>query len=558
MILFLLIAGIAAHATTVGLHCYRMWNAEQFQYFPVAFFAAGFIAVQQFRVLTSKREVIQVDCDKRRIKLIHGTTIALLILVCVLCFFSIVFNWALIAWFSLLIFFATIIFANHSWSGLKIMAPAFVVLLIIKPLPGGIEQTVTIEMQKIASQLASKMLDLLGIIHFKQGVIIHLVNKSFMAEEACSGIRSLFSSITAIVVWGLLNRYSIVRHGLNILQTICWVVLFNALRIAVVIAIEDRTMFSLATGLAHDVLGLIVFFSIFSMVLSTDQLIGTFARRANEIEDDSIADANRMEFDDNVDAFKSFLKKGWPVSKNLTVMFGVLFCLLTYLSIRTLVLIPDYISAIQPGNLPAPNGSEMPNPVSGWETIGFEHVHREQDYLQGRDSYIWHLKKQEKSVYLSIDGSFSEYHNLVWCYNALGWTCMSESNYSPMENVSKGIENPNGEFTKIELQKSSGETGLVIFTGIDRNGRVVLPFPEFVNESSKLMWYKLRNALRTAAFLPTEESILYTTFSPPISNIQLVHYPSSKLTDEETKEMVSLFLDAREILRNSERFRSGK
>jgi exosortase len=108
-------------------------------------------------------------------------------------------------------------------------------LLVIRPVPGSLEQLLTINMQKVASTLAGNILNIMGVLHYKQGVVLKLVGQSFMAEEACSGVRSLFSSITAIVFLGLMNRYHWSRHLFNVMQTIMWVVVLNAFRIAVVV-----------------------------------------------------------------------------------------------------------------------------------------------------------------------------------------------------------------------------------------------------------------------------------------------------------------------------------
>jgi exosortase len=554
MIWVLLVTGLLAHATMLWLHFTRMWSAEHFQYFPVALIAAGYLATQQRHQLglLDKKFKSTNSLNKSKSTGNPWVTFAALMTVFLFLVIAVVLNLALTGWFAFLLFLAAIIYAGHSWLGLRIMLPVFILLLVIKPLPGFTEQSVTIGMQKIASNLASQMLDLMGIVHSKQGIVIHLATKSFMAEEACSGIRSLFSSITAIVFWGFMFRYPLIRHLLNVAQTIAWVLVWNAIRIAIVVAIEDRAHFSLASGLAHDALGLLIFFVIFGMVLSTDQLLGSAMDRVSLDDADERDESNESGAIEPQFALTEFLK--WPYSKSYAIALSVCFCVLAFVSFRLLFLIPDYKDSFAAGELSPPTETDLSSEIRGWKTQSFEHIHREQDYLQGRDSYVWRLMRSESEVLLSIDGTFAEFHDLAWCYSSLGWNCDSDRNYTSIQDVANGVIDPTGEYSIIRLSKLTGETGIVLFTSLDQNGQIVVPPPMLGRETGVFVWQSFNNALRYVFGLNAEEGLRATTFVPPVSNIQLVYYPASQVSDSELQEITELFLDAREILRKSPRF----
>ncbi len=94
---------------------------------------------------------------------------------------------ALTGWLSFLAFLAIMIYASYGSRGAVGLGPCLHHVVVIKPLPTFLEQTLTIGMQKIASLFAGCLLNMMGVMHFQQGVVLVLVGKSFMAEEACSG-----------------------------------------------------------------------------------------------------------------------------------------------------------------------------------------------------------------------------------------------------------------------------------------------------------------------------------------------------------------------------------
>ena len=74
------------------------------------------------------------------------------------------------------------------------LPPCLLLLLIIPPLYK-LDEKLIIWLQFWSSLTASTFLDTFGQIHFREGVVLITEKKQFFAEEACSGIRSLFSSL---------------------------------------------------------------------------------------------------------------------------------------------------------------------------------------------------------------------------------------------------------------------------------------------------------------------------------------------------------------------------
>ena len=134
--------------------------------------------------------------------------------------------------------------------------PVWLLLILIIAPPSNFDKRLIHQMQFVASAMASWTLDTFGLIHFREGVVLVTESRQFFTEEACSGVRSLFSSFAAIAIFGVTRNYSLIRHALNLFQTLGWVLIGNAIRIAVVVYVSDNWTEAIATGTTHEMLGL--------------------------------------------------------------------------------------------------------------------------------------------------------------------------------------------------------------------------------------------------------------------------------------------------------------
>jgi exosortase len=554
MIWILLLVGLLAHATLLWAQFQWMWSAQHFQFFPMALMAAAYLAYKRRGLLWPPRTTDDSDPPVLQMPLPSSRRLPVsvgLALVSIALFFAIALQYPLVGWLCFLAFTAILLFGSYGMHGVWVMMPVYVVLLVIKPLPQFLEQPLTIRMQQIATQLASFLLDLVGVLHYKQGVVLVSVGKSFLAEEACSGIRSLFSSITAIVFWGLLNRYSWRRTCVNVVQTVFWVLALNAVRIAVVIFIEEKLGFSIATGWRHDVVGVVVFFFIFGMVLSMDQLLASLIEpRINDETDEMIEESKQ-----HIPKIGWMQWLRWPGNRTSLVAWCALFGFIALFGGPLIFMQPDHASGnTQATGLALPDEEYLPDELSGWKLDDFEHVTRPEQDLQGSDSFVWTYRDQAERVLVSLDGSFDDYHNLQVCYWAIGWQVTSDAFYTP---ITKRIQNEiddSGEFTLLRLDKVTGEQGLVIFSAIDRHGNIVPKPLTAIKDKMIFLMDRFENSLRFAAGLAPQASQQLTKFVPPVSTIQVVYMPSHSIEETEVDRLRAFFFEIRERLQQSPRF----
>jgi exosortase len=85
-------------------------------------------------------------------------------------------------------------------------APALAILLFAVPWLKGIENIVTRNLMEVVSSFTVEWLNLSGIFAVRTGNVIHLQQAVVGVEEACSGVRSLQSSLMAGYLFGELLR----------------------------------------------------------------------------------------------------------------------------------------------------------------------------------------------------------------------------------------------------------------------------------------------------------------------------------------------------------------
>ena len=106
----------------------------------------------------------------------------------------------------------------------------FVCLLAI-PLPVLIMNHITFPLQMRSSELATGLLQLVGVPVLREGNVIQLPAMQLEVAEACSGIRSLMSLFTVAVIYGYFIERTTLRRVILALAAIPIAVAANAARI---------------------------------------------------------------------------------------------------------------------------------------------------------------------------------------------------------------------------------------------------------------------------------------------------------------------------------------
>jgi len=137
---------------------------------------------------------------------------------------------------SLLILLAGLIILFQGWTFFRAVLFPWAFLILMIPIPALLINRVTFPLQLLASELASVLLEVVGVPVLRQGNVIVLASMPLDIAEACSGIRSLLTLVTLAIIYGYL------------METRSWVRVVLALS-AVPIAVAANSFRIFGTGL---------------------------------------------------------------------------------------------------------------------------------------------------------------------------------------------------------------------------------------------------------------------------------------------------------------------
>ena len=137
---------------------------------------------------------------------------------------------------SLLILLAGLIILFQGWVFFRAVLFPWAFLILMVPIPTLILQKVTFPLQLVASKLATRLLEVVGVPVLRQGNVIVLASMPLDVAEACSGIRSLLTLVTLAIIYGYL------------METRMWVRVVLAIS-AIPIAVAANSFRIFGTGL---------------------------------------------------------------------------------------------------------------------------------------------------------------------------------------------------------------------------------------------------------------------------------------------------------------------
>jgi len=110
------------------------------------------------------------------------------------------------------------------WTGITAFGMAFGFILIAMPMPSIVQGPIVGGLQSLVARIDVEVLNLLGIPAQQVGSLIHLPNGTVGIDEACSGIRSLQSTIMAALFIGYValkrNSLRLVLFGAGVVLAI--------------------------------------------------------------------------------------------------------------------------------------------------------------------------------------------------------------------------------------------------------------------------------------------------------------------------------------------------
>lgn len=529
-----IVAGIA-HLPLGLYYAKSLWGMGHYQFFPLLMGVVGWIIYER---LSGLKPTSSPPQPRWSMALLAFNFL-------VLVSSGIIFRASI--WFvSFLIYVLNVVYWRYGQAGVRVALPPWLILLLILPLPMNLDSVLITKMQFFASQLASWILDALGQIHFREGVVLITETNQFMTEEACSGIRSLFSSLAAISIFGVIRNYPWWRHLFNLFQTTIWVMVGNSLRVALVVYGAEHWTPAIASGTNHEMLGLGVFVLIFILSLSTDRALNAVLPDPRSVGD---SEATMATTPTSITPTQTTGLINPAITWSLIVLFliagvfsGRLYYMREYYGRSFGSKFGDAAQALE--------SASLSSNFNGWEAKSFEYKERSEASLFAPESFLWVFEKANQKVTISVDAPYAEFHNLVLCYRGIGWQADYLDEYASPPAVGSQVP----DCTTLTMEKA-GEYGLVLFSGHDREGQLVLPDQGLIADVFRRNEI-VRNFNLVFGLLDPNLDTVSKRYSLPISQIQLLYQSGRPISMEEKSELLRLFLAARNELLKSPRFKN--
>jgi exosortase len=128
------------------------------------------------------------------------------------------------------------------------------------PVPKRVDELhVALPLQRIASKISASVIDAVGIPVFREGNVIQIPHVKLCVEEACSGIRSLYSLIALGTFYVFFFEKRTWEKIVLIASTVPIAVLANVIRISGTGMLVHWVSPAMAKGKIHEYAGVLVF-----------------------------------------------------------------------------------------------------------------------------------------------------------------------------------------------------------------------------------------------------------------------------------------------------------
>ncbi len=485
----------------------ELWIRPQYQFFPLVLFGSVVLARERLREFGDFR-----PGSAALVYPVVGVCWALL-------GFAGLLNSYWLAGVAALIGCGAVILAFGGGSLFWKLLPVWLYLWLAMPLPLGQENLLVRALQPITTETSSRLLDLVGVPHVREGNLITISGKRLFVDESCSGIHSLYSGLACTAFLAIWLRRGVVHTFVLLFGAVGCVIAANVGRVTLITLLEARWRIPVSEGWPHELAGWLAFGVALCLIASTDALLlFLLGRRPLRACDEDVGPPLQNRELRRLPVFHETALSSWPVTAAFCAM--ALFQLATYWFERGIPMLPT----------PASLGEQLlPERAGPWQRVGFEVVKRQRRHELGDNSQVWRFQSQGDKLLVSLDYPFPGWHDLVYCYKTQGWVPTG-----PNQTGAGGFS------TKTQLAAAGGRRGYLWFGAFDARGRE-LPV--------KTLPLRLRDRLNEWPLLPQRDD--RKSVQLPVYQVQLFVECYHQMNADEERQTEELFLYACQRLRTS-------
>jgi len=288
--------------------------------------------------------------------------------------------------------------------------------------------TLLLSLQQLAAVMASRALDIAGVAHLRQGVILETTRGNLFVEEACSGMSSLLIGLTVCQVYFCWQRKGLVFSLAGLLCCSALLILGNCLRIFLIAWLFADHAINLTEGWKHELTGMAVYLLVLAMLPGLTGLlerIGILYVRWTEPWKEWLT-----RFSGRTGAVRRHAPR--PIRRSL--LEEIPKPLLVAVTLMMLAIVAEALTfrsgqvadpALDLDKLPSLSSIVMPSELDGWRLVpGEAEVSAIGKHtLQQR---VWTFRKGRQIAWVAAGLPYDERHPLRLCYINRDWAIAGE------------------------------------------------------------------------------------------------------------------------------------
>jgi exosortase len=418
---------------------FNLWKQPEYQFFPQALAAAGFLAWDRLRGIP------------RPMPRGKPAPAAVLLLVSLILLALAVLVWS--PWLAITASLPAGIAVLWLVGGGRLLrntAPALVMVLTIIPPPLGLDLRLGLFLRELATNLSSRALDLLGVVHSVSGNVIELPGQKLLVEEACSGINSVLF-VTAFCLFYLFWRRRPFWCFLICLPaSLAFVVMGNVVRISLGASLRYFHGIDILTGWQHETQSVVLVALYVLLVVSLESLLPP--KKTGERK--TLPPAAGLSSPPN-----------FPVwFKAACAVFAALGLLSSY------ILWEKSTEGIQPlraakSHLADGAVFSLPERIGDWSRAETGPPTVNKIETLGLSSAIWNFQRPGMQAVIAFDYPIWRYHDVEGCYSNNGWAVERKDIFVPKTGAPPRFQ--------MEMKKDPGIRGTLWFATINEKGEWV-------------------------------------------------------------------------------------
>lgn len=430
-----------------------LWSRPQYQFFPVALIAAGYVFWDRMRETPADG----MTRGSRRV------TIALLVLSWLILSGGLLYlRWMapVSAWLLLA--------AAVWWLGGSRLAraalPAGVLLLVMIPPPAHMDDALASRLRVMAVHASSRVLDLVSLPHLVTGTVIEIPGHRLLVEEACSGINSLMSVIAFTLLYGIWQRRRPWTTGLLLAAAAAFVICANVVRITLGAILVHFWQIDILAGTGHELLGMLLFAISLALVISFDRFLLLLPKKGdipNFVSPAAVPPTGGTGVPP---------VRGAAHGRDARFAGKVIWWIAAIAFAGLGVCMQARVGHAWPTSRLGDEATfTLPTNLAGWERVQGEGTLNGRPETDGRKSHFWVYRSGGIKAAVAMDYPFIGFHDATICYASSGWAIATRSELQPPGRSQD-------EYVQISMSKAPLMQGQLLFGLFDEHG--VSPAPD--------------------------------------------------------------------------------